>query len=203
MNPVPQADAPPIPVGELRRLHAEAWAWAVRRCEGDRTEAEDVLQTAYARVIAGIARYESRAALRTWWFGVIANVAREHRRRRRFRESWFGRWFATGEEGDGAPLPGIPASSADPEREAAEAGERDRLLAALAALPRRQREIVELVFYADLSVDAAAETLGISVGAARAHYHRAKQALAFALGDEGRSGAGGTGDARASAGGRS
>lgn len=47
----------------------------------------------------------------------------------------------------------------------------------LAALPKRQRAVVELVAVDGLSLTEAASALGISPGNARVHYHRARQRL--------------------------
>lgn len=53
----------------------------------------------------------------------------------------------------------------------------DRLLAALARLPRRQREVLTLRYYLDLSEAQIADALEISPGSVKAHAHRGLGAL--------------------------
>lgn len=55
--------------------------------------------------------------------------------------------------------------------------ERREVLAALARLPRRQREVLVLRYYLDLSEADIAETLGISRGAVKSHASRGAAAL--------------------------
>jgi RNA polymerase sigma-70 factor (sigma-E family) len=53
----------------------------------------------------------------------------------------------------------------------------DRLVAALERLPRRQREVLTLRYYLDLSEAQIADTLSISAGSVKAHAHRGLAAL--------------------------
>ena len=158
---------------ELERLHAACWGWALACCAHDRDAAEDTLQSAYLRILSGKARFDGRSSLRTWVLGVIRRTALEERRRDVSRRS---REHAGEHESDSAadPTPG-----ADLVIEHSEANE--TLLAALGALSPRQREVLHLVFYQDMTIEEAAVVMNISLGSARTHYDRGKRAMALAL----------------------
>ena len=55
--------------------------------------------------------------------------------------------------------------------------ERSAVMAALAQLPDRQREVLVLRYYGDLSEAAIADALGISRGAVKTHASRGMAAL--------------------------
>src|SRR5262245_31866837 len=70
---------------ELAVLHPSCFGWALACCARDRSEASDVLQDVYFKVLSGRARWDGRAALKTWLFGVIRLTALEQRRFRWMR----------------------------------------------------------------------------------------------------------------------
>lgn len=162
---------------QLSELHPDSFGWALSCCAGNRQEAEEVLQTAYLKVLSGKARFSGRSAFKTWLFGVIRLTAADRRRRGAVRRALLERWWRSD--------PPEAATTAGPE--AGVDGRRigDRLRAALAQLPTRQQEVLQLVFYHDHSVAEAAEIMGVSTGSARTHYHRAKQGLRTLIAERG------------------
>lgn len=160
---------------ELERHHTAAFGWALACCAWDPGAAEDVLQAAYLEVLSGRARFAGRSSFRTWLFGVIRNTAAGERRRRAV-------WRML-------PLNSLDGrrrehSGAEAEARLAVSEEVARLRAALARLPKRQRELLHLVFYEDLSIAEAAEVLGIALGTARTHYERGKARMRELLSEE-------------------
>ena len=169
----------PVRIGRWRRRTFSAhtskpttpasFAWALSCCGYNRVEAEDVLQTVYLKVLEGGAIYNGRAAFRTWLFAVIRNTAASQRRWNAFRRL---RFIPIGEEArDCVSRSDDPAESAHRSECSA------NLRRALGLLPQRQREVLHLVFYQDLTVADAASVIGVSVGSARTHYERGKKRL--------------------------
>lgn len=77
------------------------------------------------------------------------------------------------------PLPDHPGADED----AVRTERRNEVLDALRALPTRQREVLALRYYLDLSEAEIAETLGISRGAVKSHASRGAAALRHLLED--------------------
>ena len=77
------------------------------------------------------------------------------------------------------PAQSRPAAqaAADPRAGAGDFDSSRTLQAALALLPERQREVLHLVFYQDMSIAEAADVMEISLGSARTHYERGKARL--------------------------
>jgi RNA polymerase sigma factor (sigma-70 family) len=157
---------------ELIARHRDAFAWALNCCHRNRTDAEDALQETYLKVLDGRARFDRRSTFTTWLFGVLRLTAADQRRRRFLHDLVSGR--AVAEDSFREPAPSADVGLDRAHRRAS-------LEQALAALPRRQREVVLLVFYHELTVEDAARVMSIGVGSARQHYARGKAHLREAL----------------------
>lgn len=152
----------------LEAYHNESFGWALSCCAHNRSEAEGVLQSVYLKVLEGKARFDGKATFRTWLFAVIRRTVADERRRHWLRGFGLTKYFDRSE----------PATQSDTPDEAVFRSEVQQLFRrALAELPARQREVLQLVFYHDLSLAEAAEVIGVSLGSARTHYDRGKQRL--------------------------
>ena len=152
----------------LEALHPASFGWALSCCYRDREEAEEVLQMSYLKIIEGKARFDGRSSFKTWLFAVIRHTALERYRWRRVRQMLF-----------------VETGSPPRPDQILERSERtQRLLRALLKISIRQREVLELVFYHDMTIEEAAQSLGISLGSARVHYERGKRRLFSILNEE-------------------
>jgi RNA polymerase sigma factor (sigma-70 family) len=134
-----------------------------RRALGDPAAAAEVAQDAVLAALTGLASLRDDGAFGSWLCGIRHNLARRARR-------------------TPAPLPleaaPEPAAPGPEEREAGA-----RVLAAIAALPRGQRDAVALFYLADLSHAQIAARLGISTGAVKTRLHKARASLQTRLED--------------------
>jgi RNA polymerase sigma factor (sigma-70 family) len=154
---------------ELERHHCSSYGWAMSCCARDRTEAEEVLQAVYLKILEGKARFRGESLFRTWLFAVIRNTAASERRKSLLRKLRFAIEL---------PSEADQLGTAEKPDSACERSEmQTRFQRALGQLPARQRQALHLVFYEDLSLREAAKVMGISIGSARTHYERGKKRL--------------------------
>jgi RNA polymerase sigma-70 factor (ECF subfamily) len=154
--------------GELEGMHAASFGWALWCCGHRQDEAEEVLQTSYLKVLDGRAMFDERSSLRTWFFGVIRRTAAEQSRRQWLRRQLFDQWLVR------EPSTPPPAS---PETAASESESSRKLLEAVEKLSGKQRQMLHLVFYQDLTVEEASCVMEIKLGTARTHFDRGKRRL--------------------------
>ena len=133
------------------------------RLTGDPGLAEDILQEALVRVSGNWSRFRHEAGFRTWLFRIIINVFRTH----------CAKAATAGSLMDDP----IDAAASDPAA-ASQLNELQRLVAAsVSALPPRQREVFVLLTYEGLSVEDAAEALGITPANVHSTLHIARTRL--------------------------
>lgn len=157
-------------VAQFRARHLELVRLAALLL-GDRGAAEDVVQDVFARVWAGRGRLAEAGFTGAYFYRSVVNGCRSvHRRRGAFPAAE-------------AVLPAELGSSA--EDVVLRADEDRRVLRALAALPRRQREALILRYYQRLSEAEIAEAMGISRGTVKSTTARGLAALGRRLRQEG------------------
>jgi len=131
---------------------------------GDWHTAEDLAQTALAKVFVSWRRIRRQDAVHAYTNRTLVNVYLAHRRLKRTGELLTA-WF-----------PERPAHDAAPET-------RMLLLDALATLPPRSRAVVVLRYWADLSVEQVADVMGCSPGNVKKLSARALDKLRVLLGE--------------------
>src|SRR5215472_1951764 len=141
--------------------------------------AEDLAAEVFATAYRRRAAYQpERGSLRSWLYGIAANVVRRHWR----DEQQLLELDAQVTRDLLGPLPVAQFADAADERVIA-AALAPRIAGALAALSREQREVLMLHAWADLSHEEIAGALGIAQGTARSRLSRARAALRAQLGE--------------------
>ena len=131
---------------------------------GDRAAAEDAVQEALARAWERADRGEQIDSLAAWVTRVAVSLSKSRLRR--------GRVGSRAQE--------RPGAAAEP-RTIGDAEDGVDLDLALAALPRRQREVIVLHYYLGFDVKEVARSLRVSQGAVKTSLFRARQSIAGAL----------------------
>src|SRR5262245_55969668 len=130
----------------------------------DLTEAQDVVQEAFARALARPRGLSDVDVPEAWLRTVALNVLRRRWRRRQLLDTILLR---------DRPVTTLVAAAPGPERA--------DLRAAIAQLPRQYREVVVLHYFADLPVEEVGQLLEIPIGTVKSRLSRARTALAAQL----------------------
>lgn len=157
-----------------------AFGYAVRLMNGNRDEAEDLVQDAAIAAFRGRETFVAGTHFKPWFFKILTHAFYRRAGRKRV---------------DTVPLDiqdgflGIPAEERviDPELDAASQLileiEAEQVRRALDTLPVEFREVSALYFAAEMSYEEIAETLEIPLGTVRSRLHRARKILQTELKD--------------------
>ena len=158
-TPEPQSGVVVARIAAAYELRFTDYVRVATAIAGDRERGRDAVQDAFARAIAGCLAYRGDGPLEAWLWRAVTNAAHNQRRAQRAL---------------------VPAASIDdePDPEPGAAGDRgDALRRHLAALPERQRLVLFLRYYADLSYREIGEVLNLRTGTVSATLAAAHRTL--------------------------
>ena len=154
-------------LGELFERHQGPLFGFLVKLTGDRTAAEDIVQTVFQRMLKYRHTYRDDGSFTAWMYHLARRCAADH-----FRKA------------ASLPAPVDPADLADraddrpaADENAARGDDRDLLRRALARLDATDREVLLLSRFQEMSFAEVAGVLECSVGAARVRAHRALREL--------------------------
>ncbi len=132
----------------------------------DTASCEDVVQEAFIRVHSARKRVREPEKTLAYLRQTVVNLSRSALRRRILGLKLLSK-----------PMPDMASA----EEGAYDQLERDALIKAMRGLQRRQREVLVLRYFADMTEAQVAETLGISLGSVKAYGSRGIAALRIAM----------------------
>lgn len=144
----------------VRRMQRRVYGFAVQHLR-DLDEAHDLTQEIFVKLYRNLARYDATRPFEPWFWKLAANTTINYRRKR------------------------VPAP-ADPEPDAVgpslDAPQHDPVLVdALSQLDPSYRLPILLHYYADLSLEQVAASLGVTIPAVKSRLHRARALLRNSL----------------------
>ena len=143
------------------KLLAHAW----RLLGGDREVARDVVQEAWAEIVAGLARLRDVRAIPAWAYRIVTR-----RCVRQIGKASRQRQLAAGLEQEEQVEPHLGAGA-----------DRDRLRLAIRTLPEEQRVAIALFHFEELSIAEVAVALDVPAGTVKTRLMHARRKLRAAL----------------------
>lgn len=154
---------------ELHRRHSERMFRVAHRITRHREDAEDAAQESFLSAYVHLKKFDERARFSTWLTRIAINAALM-----KIRKNRVSREVGVNDAADAVEL---SDSVPNPEEICARTEKKTALRDAIAKLRPTLRKVVELHDLQERSMHETAETLGISVAAAKARLFHARAAL--------------------------
>ncbi|MEU8570715.1 SigE family RNA polymerase sigma factor [Streptomyces pathocidini] len=151
---------------ETYRAHYRSLLGLAALLLDDTASCEDVVQEAFIRVHSARSRVRDPEKTLAYLRQTVVNLSRSALRRRILGLKLLSK-----------PMPDMASA----EEGAYEQLERDQLIKAMRGLQRRQREVLVLRYFADMTEAQVADALGISLGSVKAYGSRGIAALRVAM----------------------
>jgi RNA polymerase sigma-70 factor (ECF subfamily) len=163
-------------LADLYRRHGQVVLSQILLVVGDRAVAEEILQDTMLAVWRQAGTFRGESRVRSWMIAIARRQARDRLRRNKLRVV------------EDRGLVNQPSSEAGPELVVLERADIAEVSRAIQTLGRAHREVLGLVFAADLTMPEVAGILEVPVGTVKSRLFAARTALCRALDDEGKKG---------------
>jgi len=147
---------------QLRRASA--------RLAGNRTDADDLVQDAYVRALAGASRFRTGTNLGAWLYTILKNLSRNRRRDQQRQRAHL-------ESAGGDSIEWHPSPAASPEQLLLQQSFAPALRGALESMPKALRDAVWLRDVEEFSYAEMAERLRIPIGTVMSRISRGRRML--------------------------
>jgi RNA polymerase sigma-70 factor (ECF subfamily) len=164
-----------VAYGALVRAHQDIAFRVACLAGGSAADAEEAAQEGFVKAWRALPRFRAGAPFRPWLLAIVANEARNRRRAAGRRAGLALR---------AAEIAGREPPSPSPETQVLTSARRETLLAALAELDERDREVLTCRYLLELSEEETAAALGCRRGTVKSRTSRALGRLRERVGAE-------------------
>jgi len=149
----------------LVEMHQDAALRVAVAMVGSGGDADDVVQDAFVKAFTRLDQFDHSRRFPAWLMGIVANEAR-NRRRADGRRTALTRRLAV-------RVDSVADAVIDPARAQEGSELRQHLALAVAALPDRDRDVIALRYFAELTEAEAADSLRCPIGTVKSRTNRA------------------------------
>jgi RNA polymerase sigma-70 factor (ECF subfamily) len=171
----------------LVREHQGMVFRTLTRLTGSGAQVEDLAQEVFLRLYRALPEFRGDAALSTYLYRIVVNVAQDEWKRRRKERSVIASAPAVEEENDAGWIESFAGDeltehARNPEQRMEDAEAQAAVEAALRELPEMERAVLVLYHQEECSYEGIAAALGLPINTVRTHLHRGRKRLAEVLG---------------------
>ena len=152
-----------------KKAYFGALAWI-----GHREEALDVTQEAFARGYQAISRFDTSLPFYPWLYRIVRNLCFSHLRKTGGKRTIS---LSAPQDDEDAPQTDVPDARFDPKALAARTEVGENVWRAINTLSHRDREIIIMNHFLDMSYQETADALAIPIGTVMSRLYYARQRL--------------------------
>lgn len=152
---------------KMMRLYGEKVYWQIRKLLINHDDSVDMLQNVFLKAWNNLANFRGDARISTWLYKIAFNESINFLNKEKQKAR---REVAEIDDAVMSQLESDPWFDGDELRK--------KLLAAVAALPEKQRLVFNMRYFDEMKYEEISEILGTSVGSLKASYHHAVKRVA-------------------------